>query len=208
MEGTRFGRLVVTKLHSKDENYNKRWECLCDCGTVHIVLTHKLRDGSVKSCGCLGRELRAFTMQQAEVDRRKAAKKSYTAMRKRCYSPSHSKYYAYGARGIEVCDRWRFGEGGKSGFECFFADMGPKPSGCSIDRIDNTQGYSPDNCRWATPTEQSRNRVNVPKIHCDGEFVPWIDVAERLGLDALLSRVCANANVRHVKIKELLLALG
>jgi hypothetical protein len=208
MEGTRFGRLVVVKLHSKDARYNKRWQCLCDCGAEHVALAHKLRDGSVKSCGCLGREVREKLMLQAGIDRRAAAKGSYVAMKKRCYSPSNPKYPVYGGRGIGICDRWRYGEGGKSGFECFFDDMGPKPVGCSVDRIDPERGYSPDNCRWATPTEQSRNRRNVQKVFCDGGFLPWIDVMERLGLDELLSRVNTTSSIRRAKIKELLLSLG
>ena len=77
----------------------------------------------------------------------------------RCYNPNHKEYKDYGGRGITVCDRWRFGENHLHGFECFMTDMGDKPSTeYSIDRIDNDKGYSPDNCRWATPTQQIGNR--------------------------------------------------
>lgn len=208
MEGKRFGRLVVTGLHSKDANYNKLWACQCDCGAITVVREDKLRTGNTKSCRCYGRELRDAAASQAAVDRRKAAKKSRDGMIKRCHHPSSNTYHAYGGRGITVCDRWRFGEDGKSGFECFFEDMGPKPDGASIDRIDSTKGYTPDNCRWATAVMQSRNRSNVPKVYCDGEFLPWKDVAERLDLDALLARVNTNPSIRQAKIKALLIALG
>jgi hypothetical protein len=204
MEGTRFGRLVVVGLHSKDANYNKRWECVCDCGNSHVVLAMKLKDGSVKSCGCLGRDTRYVRSEQAALDRREMARRTRVAMLKRCHQPTHNKFYAYGARGITVCDRWRFGEDGKTGFECFFQDMGPKPVGCTIDRIDNTKGYVPDNCRWATATAQARNTSRVFKVHCDGEFLPWLDVMERLGLEALLARVNANPTIVRDKIKALL----
>jgi len=208
MENKRFGRLVVIGLNSKDANYNKRWDCLCDCGNTHIVLTHLLKAGHVKSCGCLGKELREASGEQAAIDRRKAAKGSHRAMLKRCHQPTCNKYYAYGARGITVCDRWRFGEGGRSGFECFFMDMGAKPVGYSIDRADNAKGYTPDNCRWATALTQSRNRDIIPKVHCDGEFLPWMEVMEKLGLDSLLARVNANTAIRRAKIKTFLASLG
>lgn len=74
---------------------------------------------------------------------------------KRCYQPSQQTYKHYGARGITVCDRWR----GQFGFRNFLKDMGERPSVAhSIDRIDNDKGYYPQNCRWATKSEQSRNR--------------------------------------------------
>jgi hypothetical protein len=77
----------------------------------------------------------------------------------RCYSPRYPSYVRYGGKGVTVCDRWRFGEDGLTGWQCFFADMGPKPKGLQIDRIDNKQGYFKDNCRWVTPKEQAQNRT-------------------------------------------------
>lgn len=208
MEAQRFGKLVVVGLHGRDSNYNKKWLCRCDCGNHHVVLGHKLKDGSVKSCGCLGKELREAAQDQAGLDRRKSARISYKAMLSRCHNPNNTKYYAYGQRGILVCDRWRFGEGGRTGFECFFLDMGPKPVDHTIDRIDNSLGYTPENCRWVTHTAQARNRENVAKVHCDGEFLPWLDVVDRLGLDQMLSRVCENAALRHIAIKKMLTSIG
>lgn len=158
MENMRFNRLVVLGLHSTDGNYNKRWLCRCDCGTEKVVLGDKLKSGNTQSCGCYAKEFRAALMQTADRERRLYTKKSYEAMIDRCTNTKHRAYPRYGAAGITVCDRWLRGEGGKTGWECFFADMGPKPTGCSIDRIDPTKGYILTNCRWATVAEQVANR--------------------------------------------------
>lgn len=161
MEQKRFGLLVVQSLHSQDGNYNKRWFCLCDCGAVKVVLGDKLKNGNTKSCGCLGKAYRENLVRVADEERRLYTKNSYQAMMGRCYNPKSPSFSKYGAVGLGVCDRWRFGENGKTGWLCFFEDMGPKPTGYSIDRLDNTKGYSPDNCRWATKEQQLANRRRV-----------------------------------------------
>lgn len=165
MDGLRFGRLVVRELHSIDKNYNKRWVCLCDCGVLKNVLGDKLRNGKIKSCGCLQTEFRAALVRTANEERRLYTKKSYLAMMGRCYNPKYPSYIRYGAKGITVCDRWRLGENGKSGWLCFYADMGPKPTGYSIDRIGNDKGYYPENCRWATVQEQAANKTKKVVLH-------------------------------------------
>ena len=93
----------------------------------------------------------------------------------RCYAPKAAGFDQYGGRGITVCDRWRHD------FAAFLSDMGERPAGKSIDRIDGTKGYSPDNCRWATPKEQSRNTVSNRLVTFRGETLPVIVWAERLG---------------------------
>lgn len=101
----------------------------------------------------------------------------------RCYRESYPKFHRYGGRGIKVCDRWRIGEGEKTGVECFIDDMGRKPSSKhSIDRIDNDGDYEPGNCRWATSSQQARNTSGNRILSVFGEQMTLIEAAERYGL--------------------------
>lgn len=108
--------------------------------------------------------------------------RSYHAMKGRCYNQNHSRYSDYGARGIAVCDRWIFGESGLSGFECFLKDMGERPSeNHSIERIKNEEGYSSDNCRWATFKEQSRNTRSTRWVEINEERISFAEAVETYG---------------------------
>lgn len=125
--------------------------------------------------------------------------RSWNAMHQRCEQPSHEAFARYGGRGIRVCDRWRV-------FENFLADMGIRPEGMSIDRIDPNGHYEPSNCRWATRTEQARNRRDTVKVIANGVVESAAAVTARLGLtrDRVASRLSAGmSNERAVSPRDL-----
>lgn len=99
-------------------------------------------------------------------------------MRARCNSEKHRQFKDYGGRGITVCPEWQ----GPTGFQAFLADMGARPAGYLLERDNNNLGYSPQNCRWATRTEQNSNRRNCIYVDCDGDTVTLKEYCRRKGL--------------------------
>lgn len=165
--GQRFGRLVALR---EDGSLGKDQAiaCRCDCGATHRTRAHSLIYGRVKSCGCFKRD------RSSETNRVHGATETqeyriWSGMKTRCFNTTRREYRFYGARGITVCDRWVNGEDGKTGFECFLADLGSRPSERhSLERDDNDGPYSPQNCRWATKPEQLRNRRGTVLISHNG----------------------------------------
>ena len=162
--GQKFGRLTVAEQLPRTGKL-RVWRCRCDCGELKDVITARLRNGNVKSCGCYRR---ARGVEHGRTINRKhgegsnghesAEYQTWGAMLSRCNNPNHVMYPDYGARGIKVCERWRR-------FENFLADVGRRPPGrtgdrptYSIDRIDNDGDYEPGNVRWATHIEQNNNQ--------------------------------------------------
>lgn len=145
--GDRFGLLTATQERQPGAT---RVQCRCDCGAQVTPLAKNLAHGRTQSCGCLRRG--AGNPNWNGDPKRHALYSTWAGMKERCSNPRHISYPRYGGRGITVCDRWR------DDFWAFVADMGDRPTGRSIDRIDNDRGYEPDNCRWATAHEQRANR--------------------------------------------------
>lgn len=107
----------------------------------------------------------------------------------RCHVATHKEYPRYGGVGIAVCDRWRWGEDGVSGFECWMADMGPIPfKGATIDRERNAEGYGPDNCRWASSRQQANNRKSNRFVTARGQTMTVAQWARVVGLSRQVLR--------------------
>lgn len=143
--GQRFGRLVVLEIVDKNKWGNCRWLCLCDCGQKIIGQSGNLRSGHTGSCGC-------SHIKHGHNKRRKKSDtyRSWSSIIQRCTNINCAEYKHYGDRRIIVCKRWLK-------FKNFLEDMGKRPVGKSIDRINNSGGYCKDNCRWATQKQQMEN---------------------------------------------------
>ncbi len=161
IRGQRFGRLIA--LHPVEaRNRGMTWLCKCDCRNSKVVLGTNLRKGLTQSCGCLHKERTA----ESSRTHGKTGTKIYglwNAMIMRCTNPKVKAFKNYGGRGIKVCHRWRQ-------FENFLADMGNRPKGTTLDRENNYGDYSPENCRWATSTEQANNKTNNRLLVLNGKI--------------------------------------
>lgn len=176
LRGKKFGRLTVLDLGRERRKCDGgvKWVCRCKCGNHKTVSAVDLKNGRVKSCKCLTRELvtkrnRTHGMTKTRIYN------TWASMLQRCNNPNNLDYEGYGARGIKVCRRWMK-------FENFVKDMGERPTGKSLDRIDNSKGYSPRNCKWSDNKEQARNRRSNKYMTYDGQTKSLPEWAELYGI--------------------------
>lgn len=181
LTGRQFGSWTVIQF-DRSNRHRVWWRVRCGCGAEASVRADSLTGGGSTRCA---------RCQKSAISRTHGATgtptwKTWHAMRMRCLSPSAADYPRYGGRGIRVCAAW-------GSYERFLADMGERPSGMTLDRIDPDGDYSPDNCRWATVKEQNRNRRRTVFLEANGQRKSLSEWAEQLGFShiALYKRYAA-----------------
>ena len=164
--GNVYGKLTVIAF-SHAENRKSYWKCLCKCGRIVIARGNELRAGLKRCCpwGCASQAQNGLSYSQEY--------RCWKGILARCFNPRNHAYHHYGGRGITICERWLL-------FSNFYADMGPRPEGMTLDRIDNDKGYSPDNCRWTTWEEQENNCSRNRFLTHDGVTLTIAQWARRL----------------------------
>jgi len=169
MRGRRFGSLVViSEVRRRTGRGNVVWRCQCDCGLETEVRGYHLRGGQVETCGAIVHRSQIGISKSAEY-------RSWQAMKTRCLNRNATKFASYGGRGILIWAPW-------DDFMVFLADMGPRPDGTTLERIDNDGHYEPGNCRWATRGEQARNTRRSLYVEHEGRAVLLCDLCSDLGL--------------------------
>lgn len=153
LEDQVFGRLIVLERY-RSRNGRVTWMCRCECGKLHEAISHALTSGHTKSCGCWKEERNTGTEpKHGHASRKRGLSPTYQSWRgmwTRCTNPNVKSYKDYGGRGIRICKRWE-------SFENFLADMGERPQGLTLDRINVNGDYKPSNCKWSTRKEQAMN---------------------------------------------------
>lgn len=178
LTGQRFGRLTVLECVGKDDWHHTIWRVRCDCGNVLNVRGSHLTSGNTKSCGCYNLE-RSKQLHTKHGYSYHPLYSTWYNMIHRCVNPDNSNYENYGGRGITVCDRW------KNSFEAFIEDVGDRPEGATLDRIDVNGNYEPGNCRWADSHTQITNRRVLSGVKYTemlalfDEIIDKIDKSER-----------------------------
>lgn len=176
--GQRFNRLVAVRMVERDARWNgHKWLFHCDCGSESVISIKSVRSGQTASCGCLHREgivRRNTTHGLSSAHSREY--RSWKDMRARCNNPRNTDYSSYGGRGITVCERW-------ADFAVFIGDMGPRPDGHTLDRIDVNGSYAPENCRWAPATVQAQNKRSNNKITIGVETKTLLEWCRHFGVE-------------------------
>lgn len=175
--GNTYGRLTIISADLPHEGSGRKVECLCECGNKKLVRLSHLKAGKIKSCGCWHDES-AKLVKTTHGLTKTFEHRIWVGMKNRCYNKNSPIYSYYGGRGIKVCDRW------KNSFQDFLSDVGFAPSKKhSIDRFPNKDGdYEPNNFRWATDIEQSRNRRSNVIVDINGESMLFIEFCKKYNI--------------------------
>lgn len=177
LTGQRFGRLTAIEIDERGERGKTYWICECDCGNIKSVRSDLLTRGSTKSCGCIKRESDARNVSRNHKHKMSGTRiyHEWQNMKGRCYNENNARWERYGGRGIKVCDEWR------KDFRPFYdwAMANGYDETLTLDRIDNDGDYCPENCRWATQKQQSRNRssnVNITIGNSTRTLTEWCEI--------------------------------
>lgn len=161
LTGRKYGYLTVISRSENTKEGRATWKCLCKCGKYTIVPTYRLNAGECQSCGCKKFEShnRVHGMTKTDIHRK------WSQIKQRCYDKNCKAYQRYGARGIVMCEEW------KNDFVSFmnWSYENGYREGLSLDRIDNSKGYYPENCRWVEWKEQANNRTSNIRFTYNGE---------------------------------------
>lgn len=168
--GKRFGRLTILKFSHKT-NWKKYYLCQCDCGNKKAIYDYSLKKGETKSCGCLYKESRGGIINHFLYKR-------WIGIKARCYNENFKEFDRYGGRGIFMCEEWK---NNARAFIDWSMKNGYK-KGLELDRINNDDGYYPENCRWVKHQENSRNMGRCHIVEYNGEKRHWLEWCEVLGI--------------------------
>lgn len=172
----KYGNLTVIDENAGVSKHQKKlWRCLCDCGKETIAIASQIKSGKTRSCGHLksAGNRRTHGLRQKNKGKQTPTYTAWCNMKARCTKESHIQWKDYGGRGISYAPRWEF-------FENFLRDMGEKPKGLTLGRIDNDGNYCPENCRWETKRQQSTNTRQNRNITFNGKtktLVEWAEIA-------------------------------
>jgi hypothetical protein len=171
----KFNKLTVIKSLGKSKDNHRLWECLCDCGNSYIGYASRIRTEKIKQCKiCSIEQLRES--KKTHGMKYSSEYSSWVSIKDRCLNPKSKDYHRYGAKGISICSEWA------NSFEEFFKHIGKKQKGQSVDRIDNTKGYESGNVRWATNSQQQRNKSNSIWVVWNGKNTHISDIAKELNI--------------------------
>lgn len=197
LTGKTFGSLTVIEQANSRVSPNgtsrTMWKCICECGNETVVSSADLRNGSTKSCGC-HYQMRNCSLETRKSQNYKRLYKIWKSMMDRCHNENSQQFRLYGGNGRTVCNEWH-------SFDNFvaWADQNGYKDGLTIDRVDNSLGYSPDNCRWVSMQVQQNNRCNNRVISYKGESHTLADWARLLGFErhVLANRLNRNWSVER-----------
>lgn len=183
LTGQKFSFLTVLERTDKRTGGSVVWKCICNCGKTTEASSGNLRSGHTKSCGCHKSKVSSNALAEmctkhghSKVGNVSRTYSTWLHMTDRCNNPNNDSYKNYGGRGIEVCERW-------SDFANFLEDMGERPKGTSIDRVNVDLGYFKDNCRWATKKVQLNNKRDNRKFDYKGETLTISQLSEKYGIN-------------------------